>query len=171
MSASLSPSPREALAPLEQRCAHMAGEAATRLSVVTAQQAALAANLAKAIGIVDRLDGVMQLMLDERVRGVASLLRHLKQTGKQLELWQSAAAVTASQLLALADLIDNGSQHKVDDWQAIDVAASARHSSALTSAFWLLGRPMDAAISASLARLGSACDTDITVVLKVRLTW
>ena len=130
-SPSESPSPREALATLEQRCAHMAAEAATRLSVVTAQQAALAANFTKVNGVVDRLDGVMQLMSDKRVSGVASLTRYLKQSVKQLELWQSAAAVTASQLIAVADLIDDADNHATG--RLLDTTVSVYNSSTLMS--------------------------------------
>ena len=101
------------------------------MSVVTAQQAALAANFAKAVSVLDRVEQCAAIILDKRVSGVASLLRHLKQVVKQLELWQSAAAVTASQLLAAADLADSAGCHEPDDCRLIDVAVSVSNCCAL----------------------------------------
>ena len=106
MSGTPSDASYEDIMALEQRCDHMAAEAMTHISVVTAQQAALAANSASAAGVVDQIDSIMEAIEGEHKLAVTSLLRHHKYSRKQLQLWQSVGAVTASQLLAAADLID-----------------------------------------------------------------
>ena len=108
VSASLSPlvsSPQDVLMSLEKRCVHMAAVARPRMGVVTAQQAAFATSLSTAHSVIERLASIATCTADKHVTGVAALVQHSKHTLKQLQLWQSMAAVTASQLLAAADLI------------------------------------------------------------------
>ena len=103
------------------------------MSVVTAQQAALAANLDKAVAVVDRIEQCVAMIVSKCVTGVVSLQRHLKHSMKQLQLWQSVAGITASQLLAVAALMDStADDDEVDYGGLLSAAVASHHTSGLT---------------------------------------
>ena len=104
------------------------------MSVVTAQQAALATNLTKAVAVVDRMEHCVVMIESKLMSGAAALLLHLKHSMKQLQLWQSVAGITASQLLAVAALMDNvaaANADEVDFGGLLSAAIASHHTSGL----------------------------------------
>ena len=72
------------------------------------------------------------MIAGKRVPSVGSLQRHLKHSIKQLQLSQSVAGITASQLLAVAALMDSAAADEVDCGGLLSVAVASHHTSGLT---------------------------------------